>query len=100
MLFPKEKKYYFGPKLYDLILDSCLKYISIKLIHFYKSFESVPAVKPPHFFKAEESLLTRKMNQLQRRRFANKEEKLRTTINVLVCYKLGHVTMGPFKIDQ
>ena len=100
MLFPKEKKYYFGTKLYDLILDPWLKHIRIKLFHFYKRCISVPVVKPPHFFRAEESSLTRKMSQLQRKRFANKEENLRRTINMLVCYKFGWVIMGPFKIDQ
>ena len=83
-----------------MILEPCLKHIGLKLIHFYKRRESVPVVKPPHFFRTEESSLTRKMNQLQRGRFANKEEKLRTTIDVLVCYKLGRVIMGPSKIDQ
>ena len=83
-----------------MILNPCLKCISIKLIHFYKRCESVPVVKPPHFLRAEESSLTSKMSQLQRKRFANKEEKLRTTINMLVCYKFGWVIMGPFKIDQ
>ena len=83
-----------------MILNPCLKHISIKLIHFYKRCESVPVVKLTHFFRAEESSLTRKMSQLQRKRFANKEEKLRTTINMLVCYKFGWVIMGPFKIDQ
>ena len=57
-------------------------------------------VKPLHSFWAEERSLTRKMNQLQIGGFANKEEKLRTTIDVLVCYKLGRVIMGPSKIDQ
>ena len=83
-----------------MILNPCLKHISIKLIHFYKRCESVPVVKLTHFFRAEESSLTRKMNQLQRRRFTTKEEKSRSTIYVLVGYKLGWVTMGPFKIDQ
>ena len=81
-------------------MNPCLKDISIKLIHFYKMCASVPVVKPPNFFRAEEGSLTMKMNQLQRRRFTTKEEKSRTTINMLVCYKLGRVTMGPFKIDQ
>ena len=99
-LSQRKKKYYFGTKLYDLILDPWLKHIRIKLFHFYKRCVSVAVVKPPHFFRTEESSLTRKMNQLQRGRFANKEEKLRTTIDVLVCYKLGRVIMGASKIDQ